>query len=324
MAIPLQDALSPLGPAYAGATLLLRFGRSQLPIRAHMTIDDSGWSSWPAPAKLNLFLRIVGRRDDGYHLLQTVYRLLDWGDDIRLRVREDGAILRISASPIAEEDDLAVRAVHVLQSATETKLGAEIIVDKRIPIGAGLGGGSSDAATVLVALNTIWNAGLSRNELAAVGLQVGADVPVFVHARSAWAEGIGEKLTPIELLSRWYVVLDPRVHVFSAALFQAPELTRNAAPATIPCFASGAIADNAFEPVARARYHQIAAALDWLGRFGAARLSGSGGAVFLEIEDERQARAIAAECPSAFIAQVARGVNVSPLERALQRYRDDR
>lgn len=283
----------------------------------------SGWIAWPAPAKLNLFLRIVGRRDDGYHLLQTVYRLLDWGDEIRLRVRDDGAISRGGASPIAIEDDLAMRAARALQHASGPGLGAEIVVDKHIPIGAGLGGGSSDAATVLVALNAIWNAGLSRNELAELGLRLGADVPVFVHGRSAWAEGIGEKLTPIELPPRWYVLLDPRVHVSTAALFQAPELTRNAAPATIRCFVSGAIADNVFEQVARARYPGIAAALDWLGRFGVARLSGSGGAVFLEIEDEAQARAVAAECPSAFSAQVARGVNVSPLESALERYRDD-
>ncbi|MEO6968317.1 MAG: 4-(cytidine 5'-diphospho)-2-C-methyl-D-erythritol kinase [Rhodanobacteraceae bacterium] len=279
----------------------------------------SEWTSWPAPAKLNLFLHIVGRRDDGYHLLQTVFRLLDWGDEIRLSVRKDGAIARGGASPIAEQDDLVVRAARALQSATGIKRGAEIVVDKRIPTGAGLGGGSSDAATVLVALNTMWNAGLSREELAELGLWLGADVPVFVHGRSAWAEGVGEKLTPMTLPPRWYVVLDPRVHVSTAALFQAPELTRNAAPATIACFASGAIAGNAFEPLARARYPQIAAALEWLGRFGAARLSGSGGAVFLEIEDERQARAIAAECPSAFSVQVARGLNVSPLERALER-----
>jgi len=286
-------------------------------------VIDEGWTAWPAPAKLNLFLRIVGRRGDGYHLLQTVFQLLDWGDEIRLRVREDGAIVRGGASPIAEDDDLAVRAARALQRASGTKSGADIIVDKCIPIGAGLGGGSSDAATVLVALNALWDVGLSRDELAVVGLQLGADVPVFVRGRSAWAEGIGEKLTPIELLSRWYVVLDPRIHVSTAALFQAPELTRNAAPTTIPCFASGAIADNAFELVARAHYREVAAALDWLGRRGAARLSGSGGAVFLEIEDENQARAIAAECPPAFIAQVARGVNVSPLELALERYRDD-
>ncbi|MGH8164150.1 MAG: 4-(cytidine 5'-diphospho)-2-C-methyl-D-erythritol kinase, partial [Rhodanobacteraceae bacterium] len=201
--------------------------------------------------------------------------------------------------------------------------GAEIVVDKRIPIGAGLGGGSSNAATVLVALNKMWNAGLARDELAALGLRLGADVPVFVHGRSAWAEGIGEKLTPIDLPPRWYVVLDPRVHASTAALFQAPELTRNAAPATIPRFASGEIQGNAFEPVVRARYPQVLAAMDWLGRFGVARLSGSGGAVFLEIEDERQARAIAAECPPEFTARVARGVNVSPLEPALERYQDD-
>lgn len=281
-------------------------------------MNAEGWSSWPAPAKLNLFLRIVGQRADGYHLLQTVFRLLDWGDEIRLRVREDGAIVRAAGSDaIKPEEDLAVRAASALQAATGTKLGADIAVDKRIPVGAGLGGGSSDAATVLVALNALWETGLSRAQLAAIGVKLGADVPVFVNRRSAWAEGVGEKLTPLELPPRWYVILDPRVHVPTAELFQAPELTRNAAPATIAGFTSGAIRDNGFEPVARARYRQVAAAMDWLGGFGLARLSGSGGAVFLECEEELRTREIAARCPGEFTAIVACGINVSPLESAL-------
>ena len=278
----------------------------------------SAWSAWPAPAKLNLFLRIVGRREDGYHLLQTVFRLLDWGDEIRLRARDDGAIERVgTASGIRAEEDLAVRAARALQRATGTRRGADIEVTKRIPLGAGLGGGSSDAATVLVALNALWDTGLSRAALAEMGLALGADVPVFVHGRSAWAEGVGERLSPLELPPRWYVVLDPRVHVATAELFQAPELTRNAPPATINGFVSGAIADNAFEPVARKRHPQVAAALDWLRGYGEARLSGSGGAVFLECADEMLARHVAAQCPGEFTAQVARGVNVSPLDEAL-------
>jgi 4-diphosphocytidyl-2-C-methyl-D-erythritol kinase len=281
---------------------------------------NNDWSTWPAPAKLNLFLRIVGRRADGYHLLQTVFRLLDWGDEIRLRVRDDGQIVRVAGSEaIRPEDDLVVRAARALQAATGTRLGAEIAVDKRIPMGAGLGGGSSDAATVLVALNALWQTGLSRVQLADIGVRLGADVPVFVHGHSAWAEGVGEKLVPLELPPRWYVVLDPRVHVGTAGLFQAPELTRNAAPATIAGFTSGAIRDNGFEPVARARYREVAAALDWLGGFGIARLSGSGGAVFLECEDEAGARRIAARCPKEFTAIVARGTNMSPLEVAWAR-----
>ena len=278
-----------------------------------------GWSTWPAPAKLNLFLRIVGRRTDGYHLLQTVFRLLDWSDEIQLRVRNDGAIVRVTGcDAINPEDDLVVRAARALQVATGTRLGAEIAVDKRIPMGAGLGGGSSDAATALVALNALWKTGLPRKRLAEIGLALGADVPVFVHGRSAWAEGVGEQLTPLELPPCWYVVLDPRVHVPTAELFQAPELTRNAASATIAGFTSGAIRDNGFEPVARVRYREVAAALDWLGGYGVARLSGSGGAVFLECNDEASARGIAARCPEEFTAIVARGVNVSPLETALE------
>ncbi|HJU26581.1 MAG TPA: 4-(cytidine 5'-diphospho)-2-C-methyl-D-erythritol kinase, partial [Rhodanobacteraceae bacterium] len=172
------------------------------------------WSTWPAPAKLNLFLRVVGRRADGYHLLQTVFRLLDWGDQIRLRVRADGAILRVSGPDAVDpENDLTVRAARALQDATGRRLGAEIAVDKRVPVGAGLGGGSSDAATVLLALDALWETGLPRERLAEIGLALGADVPVFVRGRSAWAEGVGERLDPLDLPPRWYVILDPRVHV---------------------------------------------------------------------------------------------------------------
>jgi len=283
----------------------------------------NGWSAWPAPAKLNLFLRIVGRRADGYHLLQTVFRMLDWGDEIRLRVRRDGEIVRgQGADGIDADDDLAVRAARALQRASGTELGTDITVDKRIPVGAGLGGGSSDAATVLVALNALWETRLSRPQLAEIGLSLGADVPVFVHGRSAWAEGVGEKLSPVELPLRWYVVLDPHVHVSTAELFQAPELTRHATPATIAGFVSGGIVDNAFEPVARARYPQVASALEWLGRFGMARLSGSGGAVFLECEDEAKARGVAMRCPAEFTTVVARGLDISPLDQAAAGYQN--
>lgn len=285
-------------------------------------MSDARWSAWPAPAKLNLFLRVIGRRVDGYHDLQTVFRLLDWGDEIRLRVRDDGVISRVAGCDAVDvEDDLAVRAARTLQQTTAARFGADIDIDKNIPIGAGLGGGSSDAATVLIALNTLWDIQLSRDELAQIGLQLGADVPVFVHGRSAWAEGVGEKLTPLELPPRWYVILVPHVHVSTAALFQAPELTRNAAPATIPGFVSGGIEDNVFAPVARAHYPQVAAALDALSRFGNARLSGSGGAVFLECGDATKAREVAAQCAQEFVTHVARGVNVSPLQAKLEQHR---
>jgi 4-diphosphocytidyl-2-C-methyl-D-erythritol kinase len=279
------------------------------------------WSVWPAPAKLNLFLRIVGRRVDGYHELQTVFRLLEWGDEVRLRVRRDGVIARVGElAGVPEETDLSVRAARLLAASTGTTLGADIIVDKNIPMGGGLGGGSSDAATVLVALNTLWSTGLGEDELAALGQRLGADVPLFVRGHSAWAEGIGEQLTPVELPKRWYVVLDPGAHVPTAAIFQAPELTRNAPPATISSFVSGATAENAFEPVVRERHPAVAAALDWLGGFGRARLSGSGGCVFLETKTRKEAQAVASRCPPSFAAYVAAGVGVSPLFAVRDRF----
>ncbi|MEI7036011.1 4-(cytidine 5'-diphospho)-2-C-methyl-D-erythritol kinase [Fulvimonas yonginensis] len=282
----------------------------------------SEWTVWPAPAKLNLFLRILGRRADGYHELQTVFRLLDWGDELRLRVRADGDVVRTNALPgVPAEADLAVRAARLLQAETGTTAGAEIALDKRLPMGGGLGGGSSDAASVLVALNHLWGCGLDEDALAGLGRRLGADVPVFVRGRSAWAEGIGERLAPVALPRRWYVVLDPGEHVPTAALFQAPELTRNAPPATISSFASGETAENAFEPVVRARHPKVAAALDWLSRFGRARLSGSGGCVFLETASLAQARKVVRRCPPAFVAQLAEGVAVSPLHRSLARHR---
>jgi 4-diphosphocytidyl-2-C-methyl-D-erythritol kinase len=201
---------------------------------------DAGWSAWPAPAKLNLFLRIVGRRADGYHLLQTAFQLLAWGDTVGLRVRDDGAIHRVEGNDaVAAADDLAVRAAKLLQSESGCALGCEIAVGKRIPMGGGFGGGSSDAATVLVALNHLWGTGLDPERLAALGLVLGADVPVFVHGQNAWAEGVGEQLTPLNLSPRWYLIVDPGVHVPTAELFQASDLTRDAAAATIRGFVSG-------------------------------------------------------------------------------------
>lgn len=280
------------------------------------------WSVWPAPAKLNLFLRITGRRPDGYHELQTVFRLLDWGDELRMRVRDDGAILRRGEIPgIPVDSDLMVRAARLLKEASGSRLGADIAVDKRIPMGGGLGGGSSDAATVLVALDHLWGTSLGEDALAELGRQLGADVPVFVRGRSAWAEGIGERLTPVKLPRRDYVVLDPREHVPTAALFQASELTRNAPRATISSFVSGETVENAFEPVVRARHPRVDEAMKWLGGFGRAKLSGSGGCVFLETPSLARALSIAERCPAAFGVQVAAGADRSMLHRALDRHR---
>ena len=284
-------------------------------------MTDTAWSEWPAPAKLNLFLHIVGRRDDGYHLLQTAFQLLDWGDMVRLRLRDDGAIRRENPLPgVADEADLAVRAARALRTATGCVRGVDIAIDKRIPLGGGLGGGSSDAATTLVALNVLWGAGLDQDELARIGLSLGADVPVFVRGRSAWAEGVGERLSPIDLPERWYAVVDPGASVPTAALFAAPELTRAAPQLTISRFLSGERTDNAFEPVVRARFPVVAKALDWLGNFGEARLSGSGGCVFVVAKTHETAAKIVENCPEGMRGYVARGVSESPLLATLAQW----
>lgn len=287
-----------------------------------MTAPDSltGWTVWPAPAKLNLFLRITGRRQDGYHELQTVFRLLDWGDTVRLRVRDDGRIVRHgdSVAGVAEADDLTVRAAKVLQSAANCRQGVDISVEKRIPAGGGFGGGSSDAATVLVALNVLWGAGVDIESLAALGLRLGADVPVFVRGRNAWAEGVGERLDPIELAPAWYVLADPGVHAPTAALFQAPELTRNAAPATISDFVSGTELGNAFEPVLRAREPAVEAVFAALAQIGRPRLTGSGSGCFVEFATRESAEAALAALPPGVKAWAAAGAARSPLLDALE------
>ena len=280
---------------------------------------NAGWSEWPAPAKLNLFLRIVGRRADGYHLLQTAFQLLDWGDTVRLRVRSDGAIRRVELADqavnygVAEDDDLAVRAARLLQAETGFTQGCEISIIKRTPMGGGFGGGSSDAATVLVALDRLWRTGLGSERLSALGLTLGADVPVFVHGRNAWAEGIGERLTPLALPPRWYLIVDPGIHVPTAELFQATDLTRDAAPATIHGFVSDPALGNAFEPVLRRREPAIAAALDALARFGKASVTGSGSGCFIAFDAPEQAEAALAALPKDWKAWIAAGAARSPL-----------
>ena len=284
-----------------------------------------GWSRWPAPAKLNLFLRITGRRADGYHTLQTVFRLLDWGDGIHLRSREDGVIARVGAGAegVSEVDDLMVRAAKILQEESNGHQGADIGIEKKIPMGGGFGGGSSDAATVLVVLDRLWNLNLGIDRLAALGLQLGADVPVFVHGHSAWAEGVGDELTAVDLPPAWYVVASPGVHSATAALFQAPDLTRNAAPAKIAGFLSGsspsgAVLDNAFEPVLRRREPAVEALFAQLARIGRPRLTGSGSGCFVEFADRESAEAALASLPPGLHAWLARGADRSPLLDAME------
>ena len=276
-------------------------------------------SHWPAPAKLNLFLHVTGRRADGFHDLQTLFQLIDLCDDIAITVREDGVIERAAGPPeVPAEDDLVVRAARALQAATGTALGASLKVTKRIPMGGGLGGGSSDAATTLLALNQLWGTGLTPGKLAALALGLGSDVPVFVAGSSAWAEGRGEHLTPVELPERWFVVIHPPVHVPTAAIFQAPELTRNSPKITMRAlFQTGG--RNDCESVVRARFPEVADALDWLARFGPARLTGTGACVFADFARAADAQAVAARVPDRWTSFVARGLNTSPvLERSVR------
>lgn len=285
-----------------------------------MTVETDGWSAWPAPAKLNLFLRITGRRPDGYHSLQTVFQLLDWGDVVRLRPRADGHIRRSGGADygVAEADDLVVRAAKLLQSEAKISQGADIGIEKNIPLGGGFGGGSSDAATVLVALNRLWNAGLDEDALATLGLRLGADVPVFVRGRSAWAEGVGEQLTPLALPPASYLLVDSGVSVPTAELFQAPDLTRDAPAATIRDFVSGSVLGNAFEPVLRRRSEAVEATLQRLSQLGPSALTGTGGGCFARFGARADAEAALAQLPPGTRAWVADGVDVSPLYRALR------
>ncbi len=279
-----------------------------------------GWSVWPAPAKLNLFLHITGRRADGYHQLQTVFRLLDWGDTVHLRMRPDAQVRRDGPAPayaVDESTDIAVRAAKLLQKAANVAKGVDIFVEKRIPAGGGFGGGSSDAASVLVALNWLWRAGLTESQLAELGLELGADVPVFVRGRNAWAEGVGEQLAPIDLPPAWYLVVDSGISVPTAELFRAHDLTRDAKPATIAGFLSGTVAGNAFEPVLRRREPRIDAVLRVLSQHGEACLTGTGGGCFVAFASHGAANAALAGLPSGFKAHVVAGASHSALLDAL-------
>ncbi len=279
-------------------------------------------TQWPAPAKLNLFLHVTGRRPDGYHELQTLFQLIDLCDTLSIRVTDDGRIQR-PAGPagVDPESDLTVRAAKALQAATGCRAGATLRIIKRIPMGGGLGGGSSDAATTLLALNHLWRCGLSIDELAGLGLPLGADVPVFVRGSSAWAEGVGERLEAVELPERWFVVIHPGVAVPTRDVFQSPELTRNSPIITIRAFFESAGSSgtrNDCEPVVRARYPEVADALSWLGNFAPARLTGTGSCIFASFATAIEAERVAARVPDRWRAFVARGVNVSPVHARLR------
>jgi len=269
--------------------------------------------SLPAPAKLNLFLHVNGRRANGYHELQTLFRLLDHGDTVHLEVRNDGAIVREDALPgVDPEQDLTVRAARALQAASGCRLGATIGLTKRLPMGGGLGGGSSDAATVLLALNRLWGLHWSREELLELALPLGADVPVFVFGRNAWAEGVGERLEAVDLPPAWYVVLTPPRGVSTAAVFGAPELTRNHPPITIRAFFEGPTG-NDLQAVATGLEPDIARHLEWLSQFGRALMSGSGSSVFVELasaDDAERVLQLSRPHRNGFAAQ---GLDLHPL-----------
>ena len=278
-------------------------------------MTDLRW--WPAPAKLNLFLHITGRRPDGYHLLQTVFQFVSFGDRLAFESRPDGVIHRASDIPgVPGDRDLVLRAARLLQTTAGIREGADIYIEKRIPLGGGLGGGSSDAATTLLVLNHLWGCGLTVRQLARLGLRLGADVPVFVEGRAAWAEGVGEQLQPITLPEPWYVVIVPDCQVETAEIFKDPRLTRNCHPITIEGFLSGQ-GGNVCEAVATQHCPSIRDALDWLGGYAPARMSGTGASVFAAFEDNGPAQRVCHEAAQKWQVFVGRGMNLSPLHKQL-------
>lgn len=284
-----------------------------------MTGENTSW--WPAPGKLNLFLHITGRRDDGFHLLQTVFQLLDYGDRLAFTPREDGQICRLTElAGVPADRDLIVRAARALQELTGCSHGVDIEIDKRLPMGGGLGGGSSNAATTLVALNRLWDTRLEVDQLAELGMQLGADVPVFVRGHTAWAEGIGEQLQPLTLPERWYLVLIPPVTVSTAEIFSDSHLRRDCPPITIRDFLAepgSARWGNVCEAPVRSRYPEVAAALDALGALAPAYLTGTGACVFAVFDSRTDAEAVQEQLGENWQSFVAQGVNESPLNTVL-------
>ena len=272
---------------------------------------------YPAPAKLNLFLHVTGRRPDGYHTLQSAFTLIDLADRLRLRVREDGVIRLVNPSPEwPAEDDLAVRAARALQAASAGTLGVDIELEKRIPVGGGLGGGSSDAATVLMALDRLWGIELPAAALRELGVKRGADVPFFLFGRPAWAEGVGERLRALEIDPAWYVVLVPPVRVSTGAVFGAFELTRASEPLKIEDFSAqpdDPRFHNDLEAIVADRYPEVREHLDWLGRRAKARMTGSGGCVFAAFGRREEAQRVLSELPSSMQGFIARGIGHHPL-----------
>lgn len=273
----------------------------------------------PAPAKLNLMLHVLDRREDGYHELQTLFQFLDHGDELTFARREDGQIRLLSDLPgVDHESNLIVRAARLLQQQGDDVPGADITLVKRLPMGGGIGGGSSDAATTLLGLNRLWNLGLDLDRLAQLGLSLGADVPVFVRGHAAFAEGVGERLQPVELPEPWYLVAVPQVSVSTAEIFSDPELTRNTPPITVRSLLAGG-GHNDCQPVVEKRYPQVRNALSLLNKFVPARMTGTGACVFGSFPNEGEADKVRRQLPATLPSFVARGSNVSMLHRMLER-----
>ena len=267
--------------------------------------------NWPAPAKLNLFLHIVGRRQDNYHLLQTVFQFITFNDLLDFSIRKDDTIT-CTSNCNSIKNNLIIRAAKILQSTTDCGFGANINIKKRIYIGAGLGGGSSDAATTLIALNHLWQLGLPTDQLEKIGLSLGADVPVFIRGQAAWVEGIGEKITPINPVEKYYLVIWPRCHIPTAKIFNSKDLTRNTPIITINNFFTNG-GHNDCESIVRKLYPQVAASLDWLNQFGNASITGTGACIYAGFDSEREAKSIYDKLPKSWFGFVARGLNHSPL-----------
>lgn len=275
--------------------------------------------SLPAPAKLNLFLHITGRRADGYHTLQTLFQFLDHGDTLHFNLRSDGELKLLTDLPgVHAEDNLIMRAARVLKQTSGTALGADIQLDKVLPMGGGIGGGSSDAATTLLGLNHLWQTGLSLDQLAEIGITLGADVPVFVRGHAAWAEGVGEQLTPVELAEPWFLVVAPDCHVSTAEIFSDERLTRNTSPITLAAFVEGGGRNDCL-PVVTTRYPEIRNTLILLNKYCEAKMTGTGSCLFGAFPNEREADKVRARLPATLRSFVARGCNVSPLHRELQK-----
>ena len=278
--------------------------------------DRWTWDSvYPAPAKLNLFLHVVGRRADGYHLLQTVFRFVGHGDSLRFSPRADGRVTLARPLPgVPPESDLTVRAARLLQEETGCRQGVQIDIEKRLPMGGGLGGGSSDAATVLLALNHLWRTGVPRRRLQEIGLSLGADVPVFIFGENAFAEGVGEALRPVQVPPAWYVVLEPPVQVPTALIFKDPELRRDTPPVPASGWRPG-FGGNDLQAVALRQFPDVARHLDWLAQFGAARMTGSGACVFAGFARRSAAEAALADLPAGLRGWVADGLAEHPLAK---------